>query len=130
MARSRVAVLILALPLALGLLVRVEGMRASLFGLEGPICVVGEWCGPAGCPGCGLTRSTALTLQGDLGGAAALNWAGLALVAACAAGLLLHLDILLRTRHRTAGHERLLAFGTRGLALAVLLAWTSRLLIA
>jgi len=124
-----VAVLLLALPLFLGALIQVEEGRASLFGVEGPVCVVGEWCGPAGCPACGLTRSTALAVQGDLGGAATLNWAGLALVVACAAGLLVHLDILLRARRRTAAHERLLALGTRGLALALLLAWTSRLLL-
>lgn len=128
LARSRFAVLVLAAPLVLGLLVRVRGTQATLFGLEGPTCVVGGWCGPAGCPGCGLTRSTALTVQGDLGPALALNWAGPLLVLACLGGLALHLDILLRTCRRTRAHERILRLGTVGLALAVLLSWAARLL--
>lgn len=119
----------LCAPLVLGLLVRVQGTRATLFGLEGPTtCVLGQWCGPAGCPACGLTRSTALTVQGDLGPALALNWAGPLLVLACLGGLALHLDILLRTGRRTRLHERLLGLGSAGLFLAVLLAWAARLL--
>ena len=128
LARSRTAVLVLALPLVLGLLIRVQGARASLFGFEGPTCVVGDWCGPAGCPGCGLTRSTALTLQGELGSALSFNWAGPAVVLACLLGLMLHLDIILRVRQRTKTHERLLAWGTRGFTLLLLLAWCHRLL--
>ena len=129
-ARSRAAVLLLAIPLIFGLLVQVEAGRASLLGYEGPTCTVGEWCGPAGCPGCGLTRSTALTLRGDLGAAASLNWAGLALVLACLGGLAVHLDVLLRAKQRTRRHDRLLAWGSRAFVATVMLAWFSRLLIA
>ena len=128
LARSRFAVGVLCLPLLLGLLIRVQGGRATFLGMEGPTCVLGEWCGPAGCPACGLTRSTALTMKGDFGPALALNWAGPCLVLACLGGLALHLDILLRARRRTHFHERLLGLGTAGLFLAVLLAWVARLL--
>lgn len=119
--------MVLSLPLILGLVVRVQGARASLFGLEGPACLVGEWCGPAGCPGCGLTRSTALTLQGEFGSAISFNWAGPAVVLACLFGLVLHLDILLRVRQRTQAHDRLLSWGAKGFALLLLLAWCHRL---
>jgi len=127
-ARSRVAVLLLAAPLVLGLLIRVEGASASLFGVEGPACVLGEVGGPEACPGCGLTRATALTLHGDVAGAAALNWAGVALVLACVLGLAVHLDILLRADRRMPVHQHLLTLGTRALATIVLAAWISRLL--
>lgn len=127
-ARSRVAVLLLAVPLVLGLLIRVEGASASLFGVEGPACVLGEVGGPGACPGCGLTRATALTLHGDVAAAAALNWAGVALVLACALGLALHLDILFRAGRRTPTHHRLLSLGARAFALAVAAAWFTRLL--
>lgn len=126
LARSRWAAGLLLAPLLIGLAVRVEEGRATLLGLEGPGCVAGRWVGDAGCPGCGLTRSTALTLRGDLGAAAALNWAGPLLVLACVLGLALHLDVLLRARRRTRLHARLLSLGARGLTLAVLLAWITR----
>ncbi|MDA1264999.1 MAG: DUF2752 domain-containing protein [Planctomycetota bacterium] len=128
--RSWWAVVILSLPLVLGLLLRIEGSSASLFGLEGPECAVGRAIGPAGCPGCGLTRATGLTLQGDLDGAAALNWAGIAVVLACLAGLAVHLDILVRAKRRTPFHQRLLRLGARGFLAAVFLAWFARLLSA
>jgi Protein of unknown function (DUF2752) len=126
-ARSRFAVVLLALPLVLGLLIQVKGPSATLFGLQGPTCVVGEVLGAAGCPGCGLTRSTALALHGDLAGAAALNWAGLVLVVACVLGLVLHLDILIRAGRRTARHGRLLTVGTHLFGASVLVAWLIRL---
>lgn len=122
------AVLLLAAPLVLGLLIRVEGGSATLFGVEGPACVLGEVGGPGACPGCGLTRATALTLHGDVAAAAALNWAGVALVLACVLGLAVHLDILLRAERRTAAHQRLLTLGARGFTTLVLAAWVTRLL--
>ncbi len=131
LARSRFAAVLLAIPILVGPWIRIEGKGASLFGVEGPACVAGRWMGQtAGCPGCGLTRSTALTLQGDVPGALAFHWAGPLLVAACLGGLAVHLDILLRTRGRTRVQNRLLAWGARGFWTALLLAWSSRLFLA
>ncbi len=127
-ARSRAALATLAAVLLLGSLIQVRAGRASLFGLHGPRCVVGEWVGPAGCPGCGLTRSVALTLHGELSAAAQLNWAGIGLVFLCVAGILVHLDILLRAGRRTARHRWLLRVGTHTFAASLLFAWIYRLL--
>lgn len=61
---------------------------ATWFGVRGPHCPLGACLGPLACPGCGLVRSTAATLQGDLSVAWAIHPAGPViaglLVATCA----------------------------------------------
>lgn len=41
---------------------------ARWFGMRGPQCLVGACLDPIGCPACGLVRSVASAVQGDLAG--------------------------------------------------------------
>ena len=58
---------------------------ARWFSMRGPSCVVGSCLGPHACPGCGLVRSVASAVQGDLARSFSFHPAGgivaLALVA-------------------------------------------------
>jgi hypothetical protein len=125
--RSLIASAILAVPLVLGWLASVDAESARWFGVEGPACTWRSLFGELACPGCGLTRSTALVVQGDWRLATALHPAGFAVVAACLGGLLVHGHVLLRGR-RGPWHERLLSWGRRGFVAALLAAWGVRIL--
>lgn len=118
--------MLLSLPILIGALIDVSAGQASLFGVAGPACVVGEWIGPAGCPGCGLTRASALTVQGQFSQAWGFHAAGLILIPLCVAGIAIHLHILFAGRGRTQVHDRLLSWGTRALLASVLVAWLVR----
>ena len=123
--RSSLALLLLAAPLVLGLCLRADAHGVTLFGISGPTCAVGESFGQHACPGCGLTRSTALLLDGAWAEATLLHPAGWLVVLLCAAGLVIHTDILRRGR-RTAGHVRLLRWGRWTFAGGIVLAWLLR----
>lgn len=118
--------LLLATPLVLGLCLRADANAVTLFGWSGPACALGETLGPHACPGCGLTRSTALVLRGAWGEAAVLHPAGWLVVFLCAAGLAIHTQILWRGR-RSASHEDLLSWGRWTFASGLVIAWLSRL---
>lgn len=113
-------------PLALGVAIRADAQTATLFGIAGPSCPVGTTLGAAFCPGCGLTRSTAMVMQGDWAAATAVNPAGWLVVALCAAGALVYGDIALRGR-RNPGHRRLLRAGRVIFLLGVATAWLTRM---
>ena len=66
--------------LALGRAIRVEAGEAQLAGWSGPGCLVSDHLGENACPGCGLTRASALTLQGDWRGAMDFHLGGIVLV--------------------------------------------------
>jgi|FLOH01.1.fsa_nt_gi hypothetical protein len=74
------AFLLSAVILLVGLSVSVDVEHASLFGVEGPVCFLGELGGDLACPSCGLTRSTSLILQGEISSGIALNPNGLLVV--------------------------------------------------
>ena len=99
---------------------------ASLAGLRAPPCALRAVLGEHACPGCGLTRSTALVVRGDLAGSLSLHPAGVLVALLCLAGIALHLHILIR-RRRTATHVALLRLGRRlfvvGLVAACVVRW-------
>ncbi len=113
--------------LLLGTLATVDRERASWFGVEGPQCLVNQLLGPHVCPGCGLTRSTALAVQGRIPEAASLHAGGIAVVLACVGAILVHLDVVRRGQVLDA-HLALRSLGRRTLLAAVLGAWLWRVL--
>jgi len=117
--------LLLAAPLVLGLCIEASGERATLFGLEGPGCLVSDNLGQAACPGCGLTRSTALLMHGQWGAASAVHPAGWLVGLLCGLGVLLYADIA-RRGQRTRTHHRLLRTGQWTFATAIVAVWLAR----
>ncbi len=115
---------LLALGAALTATVRPDG--ATWFGMRGPQCPLGSCLGPLACPGCGLLRSTAAALQGDLGFAFQLHPTGPLVAVLLVAGTLLHLDIL-RRRAELPGHRRLRRLGHTLFVSGLLLGWLLRI---
>ena len=117
---------LLASTLALGALVQATPDSATLFGVAGPGCPSTHLIGPVGCPGCGLTRGTALLLDGNFAAATRLQPAAWLVVAFAAAGALIHGGVLVtgRTSAWTAG---LLRSGRVTFTAGLLLAWLARL---
>jgi hypothetical protein len=111
--------------IAAGLTATVHDNGASWFGLRGPQCPLGNCLGPLACPGCGLLRSTAATLQGDLGFAFAMHPAGPVVAALLVAGALLHFDVL-RRRAELPLHRSLRTVGHRIFVAGLLLGWLVR----
>ena len=132
--RSRFAVLVLALPLLLGAVADADEQHASLFGSEGLLGVQGNPCplrliaGDHACPGCGLTRGTALAVQGNLRASWHVHPAAWLVALLCAAGIAIHTRILIRGE-RTAVHARLLRQGHRIFVVGLFAAWLGRLIL-
>lgn len=121
---------LLALSPAAGALViaataTVSRESATLFGVEGPPCPLGSLLGECACPGCGLTRSTSMVVQGRFDEALALNPGGFVVAVLAAAAVLLHLDVMRRGQMLPA-HRKLRWFGHRLFAVGVLFAWAAR----
>jgi Protein of unknown function (DUF2752) len=114
--------------LVVGYSARVTADGATWFGHRGPACPLGSCLGPLACPGCGLLRSTAAALQGDLGLAFRCHPAGPAVAALLLGGLLLHLDIL-RRRCEMPLHRRCRHWGRQLFVATLLLGWSLRLLL-
>jgi len=112
--------------LLVGLAVDATASSAHLFGLEGPKCPSTYVLGATGCPGCGLTRSTALILHGQFATASRLQPAAWVVVVLAAAGSLLH-GFVLVTGEKTAWIDRLLRTGRVLFVAGLLLAWLVRL---
>lgn len=114
-----------AAALAAGWSATVTADGASWFGVRGPQCPLGACLGPLACPGCGLLRSTAAALQGDVAFAFAAHPAGPAVAALLLGGAVLHFDILRRRREESV-HRRWRAIAQRAFAVAVLAGWLGR----
>jgi len=99
--------------------------RATLFGVEGPECPSRIAFPDRGCPGCGLTRASAMALDGELAASFALHPGGLALVACAVVALLLHARTL-AFGQKSAWTLRLLRSGRVFLLVAVLAGWFAR----
>lgn len=112
--------------LAAGFSATVTPDAATWFGLRGPVCPLGSCLGPLACPGCGLVRSTAAALQGELGFAVALHPAGPVVALLLLGAFLLDLDIV-RRRVEIAAHRSWRHVGARVFTAAVLLGWAVRL---
>lgn len=84
--------------LVLAVTAEVSREAATWFGMRGPVCPLGFLLGECACPGCGLTRSTAMVVQGRWHEAAVLNIGGFAVALLCVAAVVLHADVLRRGR--------------------------------
>ena len=90
------------LPLAVGPWLSVTADTVRLGAVAAPPCLLARLLPGVGCPGCGLTRSMALTLQGQFTTAAGVHPLGLPLVLAAALGAVLQLRALWRGGHGAA----------------------------
>ena len=111
--------------LALAATATVSRHAATWFGVRGPICPLGHLLGEHACPGCGLTRSTALVVQGRWYEALSLHPAGFVVAGLCIGAVLLHLDVL-RRGAVLDGHLRLRRASRWCFVAGILLAWTAR----
>ena len=130
--RSIGLLLLCLLPLGVGWMVEVDRGSATLFGIEGPACPVGATLGEHACPGCGLTRATALSVQGRFPEALAVHPAGPAVAALALLGALVATRRLVRGgwpgRDRPSRAFARLAPPVLGFAVG--LGWLARVLTA
>lgn len=96
---------------------------ARWFGHRGPACLLGHAFGEHACPGCGLVRSVAACVQGDLAAAWSFHPAGVVVVAGAA--ILLFADAALLVRGRDLGGSLRRATGLT-FTLAIVLAYLAR----
>ena len=101
---------------AAGALIEADANGARLFGVEGPECPSRLVLPDHGCPGCGLTRATAMILDGDTAGATRLHPGAWLVVVLGAAGTLMRAALLVSPRksdwiHRQLRNGRLLFLG-------------------
>jgi hypothetical protein len=119
----------LAAALAAGWCATVTADGASWFGVRGPQCPLGACLGPLACPGCGLLRSTAAALQGDVAFAFGAHPAGPVVAALLLGGALVHFDVLRRRREEPV-HRRWRTFGQRAFTIALIAGWLMRAVAA
>ncbi len=115
--------------IAAGLAVEVSSDQAHWHGAEGPRCLVRGIFGDEACPGCGLTRATALVLQGRWREAWEIHGGGFVIALLCCAGIPLHLDILRRGEVRSV-HRHLGRIGRWALLVGVVAPWLWRTVIS
>lgn len=111
--------------LALAATATVSREAATWFGVRGPICPLGHLLGEHACPGCGLTRGTALVVQGQWREAWTIHPGGFVVAALCVGAVLLHLDVLARGKVLDV-HLRLRSAGRWCFVAGILLAWAAR----
>ncbi len=94
--RSRISLAAMyALPLALAPFMEADRRRATLFGVEGPRCPVGDSAGWP-CPGCGLTRGFVTAVHGDWAESFSVHPAAALIVFLAAAGAAAHTFVAYR----------------------------------
>lgn len=98
---------------------------ATWLGVRGPFCPLGWLCGDLACPGCGLTRATAMVAQGRFGEAFAMHPGGFAIVALSLGLVLVQLDVL-RRGAISGAHLRWRSRGRWALLVGILLGWAAR----
>src|SRR5262245_55851341 len=125
-ARRHGQALVVALaPWIVGPFVALVDGRATIGGIATPACLFARWLPGVGCPGCGLTRSVALALHGELAASIALNPGGLLLLALGLAAAVLHAGAA-RRGYETERERRLRGLGRMALLVGLLLPWLAR----
>jgi hypothetical protein len=125
--RARLPLVVLLLPLQLGAVADVDEKHAAVLGIEAAPCPVRWLAGEHACPGCGLSRSTALAVQGQFLRSFHVHPAGVVVAALCALGL----PIRLAARFGRIGPKMqvsLLRHGHKIFVLGILGAWLVRLI--
>jgi len=125
--RSRLPLVVLLLPLLLGAVADADEKHATVLGVEAAPCPVRLLAGEHACPGCGLSRATALAVQGQWNRSWGVHPAGIVVAALCALGLAMRLSMRF-ARRNAAGGESLLRYGHHIFVLGILAAWLVRLL--
>lgn len=123
-----VSAALLAGVLAAAALMDATPRDATLFGIQGPPCALRALAGENACPGCGLTRSTALTVHGRLAEAVRVHPAGPLVALLCALGLLVYLHAVVRGRMEGV-HLRLIGLGRKVFVVGLAAGWLVRLLV-
>ncbi len=109
------------------MVIQVQAGEARLGALSGPECQISRLVGDHACPGCGLTRSSALVLKGDFLSAFSVNAGGFFLVGVLVLWSLVHSWIVIRG-HKSTTSIRWLVTGRRILLFGVILGWVMRLI--
>lgn len=92
---------------AVGALIEADPHSARLFGVEGPTCPSRLVLPDHGCPGCGLTRATAMILGGDTASATRLNPGAWLVVVLGTAGTLMRVVLLVSPQQSDWIHPQL-----------------------
>ncbi|MEM1450866.1 MAG: DUF2752 domain-containing protein [Planctomycetota bacterium] len=124
--RSALVLFLLLGLFAVAALVEASPERATLAGIEGPPCPSTYVLGDVGCPGCGLTRATAMLLDGEFGSATNLQPAAWLVLALAAVAAMVHARIAV-TGRTTAWNGRVLRSARVVLLGGLLLVWLARL---
>lgn len=109
--------------IAVGARVQVSVERAHWHSVEGPKCLIRGILGDGACPGCGLTRATALVLQGRTREAWEIHGGGFVVAFLCAAGIPFQADILRRGGRVTRAHILAGRAARIALLLGVVIPW-------
>lgn len=125
--RSRLPVFVLLLPLLLGAVADADENQARVLGVEATPCPVRLLAGEHTCPGCGLTRGTALAVQGEWGRSWNVHPAGILIAVLCVLGLALRFWMRVDP-NRAPVHAVLLRHGHVIFVLGILAAWIVRLI--
>jgi len=124
---SRLPVVVLLLPLLLGAVADADENHASVLGIEATPCPVRLLAGEHACPGCGLSRGTALAVQGEWGRSWRVHPAGIVVAALCALGLAVRLWMRFAPG-RALAHQTLLRHGHVIFVFGILAGWAVRLI--
>jgi len=124
--RSRLPLVVLLLPLLLGAVADADENHAAILGVEAVPCPARLLAGEHACPGCGLSRATALAVHGDWSRSWSVHPAGIVLALLCACGIGLRLSLRFAPRHATV-RESMLRAGPRIFILGILAGWVLRL---
>ena len=125
---SLVALALIAAMFLVGALISATPNSATLFGFEGPSCP-SRWVPglrEAGCPGCGLTRGTALLLDGQFRAATAVQPAAWLVVGFALAAALLH-AVRVTVPKKSAWTTRLFSTGRVAFLVGLVLVWAIRI---
>ena len=124
--RNALALALLLGMFAAGALIEADASSARFIGVEDPECPSRLVLPDHGCPGCGLTRATAMILDGDTAAATRLHPGAWLVVVLGAAGTLMRAALLASPGksewiHRQQCHGKLLFLG------GLLAIWPARL---
>ncbi len=112
--------------LLLGWNLQVQPDKAQWAGWSGPHCLLSETLGDHSCPGCGLTRASALALQGEWRAASAMHLGGLVVVVVFGMWSLVYARLWLRGQV-TPPMRLALRVGRYALALGIGVGWLLRI---
>lgn len=124
--RAAVQAVGLAAILAAAATAHVGADAARWFGVRGPRCLAGACLDPIGCPACGLVRSVASAVQGDLAAACRFHPGGALCAAALFAGFVAAASRA-GSRRPLPWSQPLATVARRAFVAAIVLGWLVRI---